>query len=157
MYSGFRSLAIGLTVLFTLPAFADQLPSAPVSSPVVEKALVEPKPSTDLPQSPSSHRFFDKKNAWLFTGIAVTRALDYTSTINMQARGREELLLPDDVVNNRAAFAAVEAGGAATSIGISYLLHRTGHHKLERWFSITHISVTGFGAARNYALKSKHP
>jgi len=85
------------------------------------------------------------------------RILDYTSTLNMQRRGREEILLPDDVVNNRAGFAALEAAGTATSIGLSYLLHRTGHHKLERWLSIGHISATGFGAARNYALESKHP
>jgi len=85
------------------------------------------------------------------------RTLDYTSTRNMQRRGREEILLPDDVVNSRPGFVALEVAGAATSIGVSYILHRTGHHKLERWLSIGHIAVTGFGAARNYALESKHP
>lgn len=93
----------------------------------------------------------------LFSGIAAFRVLDYTSTRNMLARGREEILIPDDVVHNTAGFAGLEAAGVATSIGISYLLHRTGHHKLERWMSIGHISVTAFGAARNYALESKHP
>lgn len=87
----------------------------------------------------------------------MSRGLDYASTRNMQARGREEILLPDDVVNNSTAFAAVEAGGAAASVGISYLLHRTGHHKLERWMSIGQIGVTGFGVVRNYSLKSMHP
>jgi hypothetical protein len=103
-----------------------------------------------------AHRFWDRTNILLFSGIAVFRGLDYASTRNMQARGREEILLPDDVVNNSAAFAAVEAGGTAASIGISYLLHRFGHHKLERWMSIGHIGVTGFGVARNYSLKSMH-
>lgn len=103
------------------------------------------------------HTFWDRTNRQLFAGIALLRVLDYTSTLNMQRRGREEILLPDDVVNNRAGFAALEAAGTATSIGLSYLLHRTGHHKLERWLSIGHISVTGFGAARNYTLRSKHP
>ncbi len=104
-----------------------------------------------------THHFFDRNNILLFSGIAVVRVLDYTSTRNMLARGREEELIPDDVVYNSAGFASLEAAGAATSVGISYLLHRTGHHKLERWISIGHISVTAFGAARNYALKSKHP
>jgi len=85
------------------------------------------------------------------------RGLDYASTKNMLARGREEILLPDDVVNSPAGFPALEAAATATSIGISYIMHRTGHHKLERWVSIVHIGVAGFGAARNYALKSKHP
>ncbi len=67
------------------------------------------------------------------------------------------MLLPQDVVNNSAAFASIEAGGAATSVALSYLLHRTGHHKMERWLSIAHISVTGVGVVWNYSLKSKHP
>ena len=111
----------------------------------------------DKPSSVSTHRFWDRENILLFSGIAVFRGLDYASTRNMQARGREEILLPDDVVNNSAGFASLEAAATMTSVGISYIFHRTGHHKLERWLSIGHISVTGFGVARNYALKSKHP
>lgn len=103
------------------------------------------------------HRFWDRENALLFSGVAVFRGLDYASSRNMQARGREEILLPDDVVNNSAGFAALEAAGAATSVGLSYWMHRTGHHKLERWISIAHISVAGFGVVRNYSLESRHP
>jgi hypothetical protein len=110
-----------------------------------------------LPEAPASqHRFWDRTNILLFSGVAVFRGLDYASTRNMQARGREEILLPDDVVNNSAGFASLEAASAAASVGIAYIFHRTGHHKLERWISIGHISVTGFGVARNYALKSNH-
>jgi hypothetical protein len=108
-----------------------------------------------LPPVPR-HAFWDRKNLYLFGGVAVMRTLDYTSTLNMLRRGREEILLPDDVVKNHAGFAALEAASTATSIGISYLFHVTGHHKLERWVSIGHISVAGFGAARNYALESHH-
>lgn len=75
----------------------------------------------------------------------------------MQARGRKEILLAPEVVNNSAAFTSLEAAGAATSVGISYIFHRTGHHRLERWMSIGHIGVTGFGAARNYLLVTKGP
>src|SRR5262249_55208529 len=99
----------------------------------------------------------DRKNVLLFSGIAVFRGLDYASTCNFQARGREEVLIPDDIVNNSAAFAGLEAAGTATSVGISYWLHRTGHHQLERWLSTGHLGVTAFGVARNYSLKSKHP
>ena len=93
----------------------------------------------------------------LFSGIAITRGMDYASTRNFEARGRQEILLPEDVVHNSAGFASLEAAGAMTSVGISYLLHRTGHHKLERWMSIGHINVTAFGDVRNYALVSRHP
>ncbi len=70
---------------------------------------------------------------------------------------REEVLIPDDVVNNSAGFASLEAAGTVASVGLSYWMHRAGHHKLERWISIVHIGVTGFGVVRNYSLKSKHP
>jgi len=120
-----------------------------------------PRPQASPAASPSqsadsNHPFWDRTNVLLFSGIAVFRGLDYASTRNMQARGRQEILLPDDVVNNSAGFASLEAAATMTSVGISYLLHHTGHHKLERWLSIGHIGVTAFGDARNYALKSKH-
>lgn len=108
------------------------------------------------PEKPTIHRFWDRENILLFSGVAVFRGLDYASTRNFMARGREEVLIPDDVVNNSAGFASLEAAATATSVGLSYLMHRTGHHKLERWVSITHISVTGFGVVRNYSLESKH-
>jgi hypothetical protein len=93
----------------------------------------------------------------LFSGVAVFRGLDYASTRNFQARGRTEVLIPDDVANNSAGFAGLEAAATMTSVGISYLFHRTRHHKMERWLSIGHIGVTGFGVAWNYSLESNHP
>jgi hypothetical protein len=108
------------------------------------------------PPVPPAHAFWDRENVLLFSGVALMRGLDYASTRNFQARGRKEILLPQEIVNNSAAFASLEAAGTATSVGISYLFHRTGHHTLERWMSISHISVTAFGDIRNYCLKTKH-
>jgi phosphatidylserine synthase len=106
---------------------------------------------------PSEHRFWDRKNILLFSGVAVFRGLDYASTKNFERRGRQEVLIPDDIVNNSAGFAGLEAAGAATSIGVSYIFHRTGHHTMERWLSIGHIGVTAFGVAWNYSLKTTRP
>ena len=110
-------------------------------------------PSAPTPQ----HRFWDRKNILLFSGVAVFRGLDYASTRNFEARGRQEVLIPDDIVFNSAGFASLEAAGAATSVGISYIFHRTGHHKMERWVSIGHIGVTAFGVGWNYSLKTHRP
>jgi hypothetical protein len=126
-------------------------PAAPQALPSSPGAVRSPEPAVP------PHRFWDRTNILLFSGVAVFRGLDYASTRNFQARGRTEILLASDVVNNSAAFAGLEAAGAATSVGLSYWLHRTGHHSMERWLSIGHIAVTGFGVARNYSLKSKHP
>ncbi len=156
-------------MLASVPVIAeDDLPAAPSAAKTVtvstgaasvepSSPAVEPVKPAKTSESPSKHRFWDKTNIGLFSGVAVMRTLDYTSTLNMQARGREEILLPDEVVNNRAAFATIEAAATVTSVGISYIFHRTNHHKLERWMSICHISVAGFGAARNYALDTHHP
>src|SRR5215472_19013086 len=83
--------------------------------------------SQDLFASSGEHRFWDRYNLWLFSAIGVVRGLDYASTRNFLARGRTEILLPDDVVNNSAGL------------------------------SMGHLGVTAFGAARNSALESKHP
>ncbi|HTR65975.1 MAG TPA: hypothetical protein VMH85_09385 [Terriglobales bacterium] len=151
---GLRLLGVMLSVFLTGSVAPAQTP--PVLPAAQRPAAPSPQPSSHAATQPP-HRFWDRENVLLFSGIGVFRGLDYASTRNMQARGREEILLPDDVVNNSAGFASLEAAGTAVSVGISYIFHRTGHHKLERWMSIGHIGVTGFGAARNYALKSKHP
>ena len=139
-----RSLRVLATVLLISSALAAQEPTN------ASKQLLPPAPSVE-------HRFWDRENILLFSGVAVFRGLDYASTRNFMARGRTEILVPDDVVNNSAGFASLEAAATMTSVGISYLFHRTGHHKMERWLSIGHIGVTGFGVAWNYSLKSKHP
>ena len=102
------------------------------------------------------HRFWDKTNDWLFAGVAASRTLDYFSTLNMRRRGRQEILLSNDAVDNHAAFGAIEAAGVGASIGASYLFHRYGHHKLERWVSVVHIGLTTTGAVRNYCLQTFH-
>jgi hypothetical protein len=126
----------------------------------------DPKPVAAAPTAPApkaeatttdEHPFWDATNGWLFAGVAASRTLDYFSTLNMRRRGRQEILLTNDVVDNHAAFAVIEAAGTATSIGVSYLFHHYGHHKLERWTSIVHIGLTTTGAVRNYCLKTAHP
>ncbi len=103
------------------------------------------------------HRFWDKENNWLFAGVGAARTLDYFSTLNMRRRGRQEIFLTNDVVDNHAAFATIEAATTGTSLGASFLFHRYGHHRLERWTSLVHIGLATTGAVRNYCLKTAHP
>lgn len=117
-----------------------------------------PKPSLQLAQHKiPAHKFWDKQNAWLFAGVGASRTLDYFSTLNMRRRGRDEILLTNDVVDNHASFAVIEAAATGASIGASYLFHRSGHHKLERWTSWIHFGAATTGAVRNYCLKTAHP
>lgn len=103
-----------------------------------------------------THHFFDRPNLALFAGVAAVRALDYASTQHFRSQGNTEVLLTNNIVDNKPLFAGIEVAATAASIGVSYWLHRTGHHKLERWVSIVHIGVGAFGDAHNYALRPPH-
>jgi|SRR5882672_12333111 len=129
---------------------AQEAPAAP------EAKQEEPKPAVSGISKRNEHPFWNGTNSLLFAGVGASRTLDYFSTLNMRARGRQEILLNNDVVDNHAAFATIEAAGTGVSIVAAYLFHRTGHHKLERWTSIVHISAATTGAVRNYCLKTAH-
>ncbi len=96
------------------------------------------------------HRFWDKRNLALFVGVGTVRMLDFTSTGYARARGANELFLTNKIVDNKPLFWGIQAAGTAASVGVSYWFHRTGHHQLERWVSIIHVSVSSFGVAHNY-------
>jgi len=103
------------------------------------------------------HPFWDKDNILLFAGVGAGRALDYMSTRHFRDRGVNEWLLTNNLVDNKPLFAGIEVAGVGVSIGVSYLLHRSGHHKLERWVSIGHIGAAVGGSAWNYTLKPSPP
>ena len=134
-------------------------PAAPAGTQAPEKPA-EPLPEHPQPKAkaekPQVHRFWDQTNCWLFAGVLGARYLDFASTLNARRRGLNEALLNNETVDNHGEFAAIEFAGAATSVGVSYLFHRAGHHSLERWTSIVHIGVTVFGAGRNFLLKTPH-
>ncbi len=125
----------------TPPSVSDM--ASPAAKPLIKDRLPE-------------HRFWDKENRRLFAGIGAARTLDYFSTLNMRRRGRQEILLTNDVVDNHPAFAALEVAATGSSIAASYLFHRYSHHKLERWTSFLHIGLATTGAVRNYCLKTAH-
>jgi len=126
MFSGssrlLRSLFAGC---FLIASSAAAQQSTPVPASQIPTGAPSARPAAQAPPPP--HAFWDRTNILLFSGVGIFRGLDYASTRNFQARGREEVLIPDDVVNNSAGFAALEAAGTATSVGLSYwnASHRT--------------------------------
>ena len=140
----------------SLVAFSVKVGPASVSGGL----QVEPAPSSSaVPQATSpqtTHRFWDRTNDLLFAAVGAGRALDYASTLNLRRRGDDEIFLTNAIVDNHPLFGGIEAAATAASIGVSYIFHRTGHHRLERWTSIVHFGVATGGAARNYALKTAH-
>ena len=150
----FLLLGCGLTILAGAARAQDaSSPKPDAPEPKEQPKTVERKKIA----KDEAHQFWDKDNDWLFAGVAASRTLDYFSTLNMRRRGRQEILLTNDLVDNHAAFAVVEASATAVSIGASYWFHKYGHHKLERWTSIVHIGLATTGSVRNYCLKTAHP
>ncbi len=122
-------------ILFCLTLFAFAATGSAQQSTETQQTQLPEKPQPQRPpdaqssapglaQPSSPHRFWDKRNAWLFAGVAASRALDFHSTGNMRRRGRNEILLTNEIVDNKPAFAAIEAAGTLASVGISYLFHR---------------------------------
>jgi len=156
-----RALRVGLILVLVVavcvcarPTFGQESPAPTAGVSAVVDSSISEKEKSVVPEN--LHRFWDKENDWLFVGVGASRTLDYFSTLNMRSRGRQEIFLTNDIVDNHAAFAMIEASATGVSIGASYLFHRYGHHKLERWTSIAHIGLTTTGAVRNYCLKTAH-
>ena len=75
----------------------------------------------------------------------------------MRRRGRREILLTNDIVDNHGAFAAIEAGGTAVSLGASYLFHHFRHQRLEHLTSIVHAGLAGSDAVRSKTALASTP
>lgn len=118
------------------------------SEPEKPEAIIVPLAA----QPPAVHRFWDWQNAALFSGVAAARAFDYFSTRKFRRKHLKEWFLDDRTVDNKPIFISIEVAGTAASIAASYVLHRTGHHRLERWASIIHIGVATAGSIWNCTL-----
>jgi hypothetical protein len=137
-------------------------PNAPSAPQPADAAHAGDQKKTDeaaqpaKPSAPGDHKFWDRENDLLFAAVGAGRALDYASTLNLRSRGINEVFLTNSIVDNHPLFAGIEVAATAASVGVSYLFHRTGHHRLERWTSAIHAGIAVGGAIRNYNLKSPY-
>jgi len=148
-------LLLALAMLMGVGKVCAQAPATEAQTP--SPSVVFPARKNLTKERMQGHRFWDKKNDWLFASVGAARTFDYFSTLNLRRRGDREVLLTNEIVDNHAAFAAIEAAGTGVSIGAAYLFHHYGHHKLERWTSMVHFGLATSGAVRNYCLKTAHP
>jgi hypothetical protein len=155
-------------------AAANSLPSAPSSNnssprlpddaitaisieaaPPVPFAAVQPRPIVsgalvEIPRE-TTHGFWDRENAILFTAVAATATADFFAThANLASGGRELNPVTRMFTGSTPALAANFGLETAGVIGISYMFHRTGHHRLERLTSF--VDVTSSVGAVSYDL-----
>jgi hypothetical protein len=107
----------------------------------------------DLPKLPKKADFWDPANKALFASHAVLEALDFGITHhNLSDGGRELDPQAKALCESGTPGQLVFFGGRmAGVIAISYLLHRTGHHRLERAFPIYASGDSAYGVAYSFA------
>jgi hypothetical protein len=121
------------------PALVRPTPT-PTPAPVA-KTL----PSNPVRLSPEEHKFWDKENTALFATVAAFSAADFAVTRdNLSHGGRELNPLTRPFAGSTAGLAANFAGETAGVMGVSYLFHKTGHHKLERLTPLLNVGASAF-------------
>jgi hypothetical protein len=118
-------------LLFSNAALADELPNAP------------------------SHKLWDTPNKILFIVHVGLEATDFGITHHNLSRGGTEMNpMAKNLCESGTAGQLVFFGGRIAGLaGITYLLHRTGHHKMERAFLIAASVDSAYGVTYSFAHK----
>ena len=105
-----------------------------------------------LAEKPLEHRFWDRQNRTLFAMNAALAGADFAITRrNLNHNGTELNPLTRTLSGSTPGLAAnfaMETGGV---IGVSYLFHKTGHHKLERMTSYVNLGTSAFAVSYGLA------
>jgi hypothetical protein len=125
------------------------MPILPASTAALEPmALVS---VTAQPIEAAPHAFWDRKNRALFATVGALAGLDFYAThANLASGGKELNPVTRVFTGSTPGLAANFALEAGTVMGISYMFHKTGHHKLERITALVNIGASG--AAAGYSL-----
>jgi hypothetical protein len=100
---------------------------------------------------PAEHKFWDRQNWLLFAVSAAFSGADFAVTrANLQGGGRELNPIVRMMGTSTPALAANFAGETAGVISMSYLFHRTGHHRLER--VVSYVNISASAGAVSYGL-----
>lgn len=132
---GHGSFGAAQGVSLALLHAGEMQPTALTPAPIVRLA----RPAA-APEAPREHRFWDRDNSVLFATSAAFSAADFVVTRDNLRSGGQELNPITRVFSGSSAGLAMNfVGETAGVVGFSYLLHKTGHHKLERVVSVLNI------------------
>jgi len=142
---GQTARALIILALFCSPAFAQQPTQVAFN---LDAAGPLPMVSPPLPELPTPHRFLDTRNRALFATVAGFCAADFAVTrANLRDGGVELNPVTRVFSGSTAGLAANFVGETAGIIGLSYLFHRTGHHKLEQITPLVNLGGSAFAVA----------
>ena len=135
----FKSIAKIIAFTLLLPAFV----SAQTTEPTAQKP----------------HVFFDKTNMTLFSADALVRSLDAQTTRSFMTNPCKcmvEANLSNAIASSTPRMYAYSLGVSAGVVALSYIAHRTHHHKIERLIPMIDIAYDGQAVIRNYKGISAH-
>jgi hypothetical protein len=129
------------------------LPAAPLPQPLVTAAQPAKKPP--------AHPFFDKTNLRLFAIESLAQTGDLITTRRIIAQGGKEadpLARPFVSAGIGGQMVGSYVVGTGGTMLASYLLHRSGHHRLERWTPLFITAIESLATASNiHQLTLQHP
>ncbi len=114
---------VGVTSPLRLASAESRIPVSSADKPGL--FMIAPGSAIVVP-----HRFFDRENLIGVIIHAAIRTADVAQTCILLGRGAREAWLP---MKGCPGIAAYSFSMIPAQIGNAYLLHRSGHHKLERW------------------------
>jgi hypothetical protein len=99
----------------------------------------------------TEHKFWDNQNRALFIAVAAFNGADFAVTrANLQSGGQELNPVVRVFGRSTAGLAVNFVGETAAVVSLSYLLHKTGHHKLER--AVSFVNIGSSAGAVGYGL-----
>jgi hypothetical protein len=148
-------LAILLSLISPLRAQGPRDAAAPPLLAAIPAASpVTPAQPASLPSAPSSPTsFWDRKNILLASTMAAATAADFVATTrNLTSRGggQEHNPVARVFTGSTGGRVAYFTASAAGTVGLSYLFHKTNHHKLERAALMIAIGCSVQGAAYSF-------
>jgi hypothetical protein len=145
------SFAVLMVLGLFCPALLGQgpMPDAPVPS-------TQPVPTTFATSTTlaGEHKFWDRENRILFAASAAFSAADFAATrANLQNGGRDLNPVVRFFGPSTAGLAVNFAGETLGVIGVSYFFHKTGHHKMERIFTMVNIGSSAGAVGYDLAIR----
>lgn len=146
-FSRISAVLVLVLTVFSCPALFAQGPD-----PDAPTLSVEPVAARVLPQpSFETHEFLDRQNRILFVAVAAFNGADFAVTrSNLQNGGHELNPIVRPFASSTVALAANFAIETAGVVSVSYVFHKTGHHKLERFTS--YVNIGSSAGAVTYGL-----
>jgi hypothetical protein len=135
------------------PPNASDLAGAGIPATSASAFAFEPTPIIAVPPTKEfgAHRFWDRENIVLFAAVGGMAGADfYVTHANLAGGGKELNPVTRVLSGSTPGLAANFVLESSSIIAVSYLLHKTGHHRLERLTSF--MNVASSAGAVTYGL-----